>query len=60
MRFLLVLVAVLQVCWLGETWWWTVATMAVGGFLLGHQGLRREGDDEEPADDDHGCCGTEQ
>ena len=26
----LVLVAVLQVCWLGENWMWTTATMVVG------------------------------
>ena len=33
-RFLLVLVAVLQVIWLGETWWWTVATMVAGVFAI--------------------------
>ena len=27
---LLVLVAVLQVCWLGEDWVWTTATLVVG------------------------------
>jgi len=62
-RFLLVLVAVLQICWLGETWWWTVATMVVGALAIGW--LRSEeccrcGSAEDDHADQGECSGGTQ
>lgn len=50
LRLLLVLVATLQICVLGETWQWTVATMVVG--VLTVEALRGEHghDEQDPTD----------
>lgn len=56
---LLVFVAVLQVCWLGETWQWTVATMVVGAFALGHDHLYAHRDEQQYADGDDGTHGAQ-
>lgn len=59
-RFLLVFVAVLQACWLGQSWWFTTATMVLGGFALAHQGLHDHGEEQEEADDGQGARGGNQ